>query len=380
MPQILPTQRVTWMELFYDVLVAATMLLIYGSLAKHLSWLEFWWLSAIALVVFSMWLSTTLIFTRMPGDSTLRRLFVIAQMIALIYAVASMENSDRVDGDVGVVALGIAMLIMASMWEYVRRSANDVSRNDRLPVFAFGVGAVFLLSASFLPESLTSAVFIIGALIGFAPIFVLYVPRLCTSGQLDFHHLTERLGGLVLIMLGETFLEMAVLFTKGADPRAFGVVLVLILLTVVWWQYFTYVSGRPRSESSGQAVAYLLGHAMVILGLGSAALSLTEVGLSLSEQLSLPVLAGILGGSLALVYAGLAVIVATTSASRIRVVILALAVLVFASLGMAYWSLWELDEQILTLVMTGVSLVALVLTAGSARFATNRANRVPVPH
>jgi hypothetical protein len=119
---------------------------------------------------------------------------------------------------------------------------------------------------------------------------------------------------------------------------------------------------------------------MVILGLGSAALSLTEVGLSLSEQLSLPVLAGILGGSLALVYAGLAVIVATTSASRIRVVILALAVLVFASLGMAYWSLWELDEQILTLVMTGVSLVALVLTAGSARFATNRANRVPVPH
>jgi hypothetical protein len=188
------------------------------------------------------------------------------------------------------------------------------------------------------------------------------------------------LGGLVLIMLGETFLEMAVLFTKGADPRAFGVVLVLILLTVVWWQYFTYVSGRPRSESSGQAVAYLLGHAMVILGLGSAALSLTEVGLSLSEQLSLPVLAGILGGSLALVYAGLAVIVATTSASRIRVVILALAVLVFASLGMAYWSIWELDEQILTLVMTGVSLVALVLTAGSARFATNRANRVPVPH
>jgi hypothetical protein len=57
-----------------------------------------------------------------------------------------------------------------------------------------------------------------------------------------------------------------------------------------------------------------------------------------------------------------------------------LAVLVFASLGMAYWSIWELDEQILTLVMTGVSLVALVLTAGSARFATNRANRVPVPH
>ena len=50
------------MELFYDVIVAASMLLIYGSLAKHLSWQEFIWLSAIALVVFAMWLSTTLVF------------------------------------------------------------------------------------------------------------------------------------------------------------------------------------------------------------------------------------------------------------------------------------------------------------------------------
>ena len=41
MPDIIPAQRVTWMELFYDVIVAASMLLIYGSLAKHLSWQEF---------------------------------------------------------------------------------------------------------------------------------------------------------------------------------------------------------------------------------------------------------------------------------------------------------------------------------------------------
>lgn len=363
MPDILPTQRVTWMELFYDVIVAAAMLLIYGSLAKHLSWTEFFWLSAVALVVFSMWLSTTLIFNRLPDDSPMRRLFVIAQMIALIFAVASMENSERVDGDIGIVALAIAMLIMAAMWAYLRRSLGDDARIDRLPIICFAIGAAFLLSAVFLPDALNAPVFIVGALIGFAPIFITYVPSLCRSGLLDFHHLVERLGGLVLIMLGETFLEMAVLFTKGAEPRTFGVVLVLVLLTVIWWQYFTYVAGPPRRDTRSRMIEFLLGHAILILGLGTAALSLTEVGLALSEQLSLPVLAGMLGGSMALVYAGLTVIAATTTGSFARTALLAIAAVVFAVLGLLFWSAWEVDEQVVTLVMVGVSLVTLLSTA-----------------
>ena len=65
------------MELFYDVVIAASMLLIYGSLAKHLSWPEFLWLSAIALVIFASWLSTTLIYNQLPADTTWRRLFII---------------------------------------------------------------------------------------------------------------------------------------------------------------------------------------------------------------------------------------------------------------------------------------------------------------
>jgi low temperature requirement protein LtrA len=371
---IRPTQRVTWMELFYDVIVAATMLLIYGSLAKHLSWPEFFWLSAVALVVFSMWLSTTLIFNRLPDDSPMRRLFVIAQMITLVYAVASMENSDRVDGDVGIVALAIAMLIMAAMWEYVRRSVTDSFGSDRQPVIFLVIGAVFLMSAALLPDSLNASVFVIGALIGFTPIFVTYVPSLCRAGLLDFHHLVERLGGLVLIMLGETFLEMAVLFTKGGEPRAFGVVLVLALLTVIWWQYFTYISGSPRLTTRSRMIEFLVGHALLILGLGSAALSLTEVALALTEQLSLPILAGMLGGSLALIYAGFSVISFTTTDSRGQTALLALAAAVFGVLGLLFWSTWEVDEQLLTLVFGGLSVVTLIVTEFIRRKAANRVN------
>lgn len=366
MPDIIPTQRVTWIELFYDVIVAATMLLIYGSLAKHLSWPEFFWLSGIALVVFATWLSTTLVFNRMPADTTARRLFVIAQMFALVVSVASMENSDRVDGDVGIIALGVAMLILAVMWEFIRRSVAEPSQADRLPVVAFLIGSVFLLSAVLLPDSLNAVVFCTGAIIGFAPMIIVQIPRLFAAGQVDMHHLLERLGGLVLIMLGETFLEMAVLFTKGGDPRLLGVLLVLVLLTIVWWQYFTFVSAAPQRRSGTRLDFTLLGHAMLVLGLGSSALALTEVGLAVEDQLSLPVLAGILGGSLALVYAGFAIIVASAARPAPQLVILILATLAFALVGVMFASIWEVDEQILSLIVVAISFATLILTAASS--------------
>ena len=366
MPDIIPAQRVTWMELFYDVIVAASMLLIYGSLAKHLSWLEFFWLSAIALVVFAMWLSTTLIFNRLPGDTTWRRLVVIAQMITLVYAVASTESSGRVDGDVGIVALGVAMLILAAMWAGAHRESKDDDRPYRRQSAAFILGAAFLLSASVLPDSLNAAVLIVGALIGFVPMFVRFIPGLYSAGSIDMHHLVERLGGLVLIMLGETFLEMSVLFTKGASPRVFGVLLVLMLLTVIWWQYFTYIAIRPLPPFTGHLETFLLGHAMLVLGLGSAAIALTEVGLALEAQLPLPVISGILGGSLALVYAGLSVIVASTTGPRPQLVILAVTTVILGAVGFLFWTVWVLDEQTLILIMGAIALGALLLTAAAA--------------
>jgi low temperature requirement protein LtrA len=361
------------MELFYDVVIAASMLLIYGSLAKHLSWPEFFWLSAIALVVFASWLSTTLIYNQLPADTTWRRLFIIVQMITIVYAVAAMENSDRVDGDVGIIALGIAMLILAAMWEAGYRSSKDNPRPYRRQAAAFAIGAAFLLSAVFLPDSLNAPVFIIGALIGFVPMFVSFVPRLYSASSMDMHHLVERLGGLVLIMLGETFLEMSVLLTKGGDPRIFGVLLVLVLLTIVWWQYFTYVASRPVTPSVKRLEFFLLGHALLVLGLGSAALALTEVALALEEALTLPVIAGILGGSLALVYAGLTIIVASSTGPRSQLIILTLATASFGSVGFLFWATWELDEQTLSLLMIAIALGALLLTAGTSRSARREA-------
>ena len=112
---------------------------------------------------------------------------------------------------------------------------------------------------------------------------------------------------------------------------------------------------------------FLLGHALLVLGLGSAALALTEVALALEEALTLPVIAGILGGSLALVYAGLTIIVANSTGPRSQLIILTLTTGSFGSVGFLFWATWEIDEQTLSLLMIAIALGALFLTVGTSR-------------
>lgn len=367
------TPRVTWTELFYDLIIAASMLFLYGSLAKHLSWGEFIWLSSIALIVFGIWLSTSLIYNRLPGDGTARRLLVIAQMVMIVFAVASMERSDKIDGDIGLVSLGAALLLLSFMWFQVARAHGSVGAAERIPAYASLVGGVFLVTSAILPDWINQAQVLVGGAIAFVPLFVFYLPRLVTQEHLDMHHLRERLGQLTLIMLGETFLEMAVIFTKGADPRLLGVMIVLAILVLIWWQYFTYVNTRPVSETPARIDFYLIGHAFLVVGLGSAALSLTEIALAVGEQLSLPILAAILGLSLATAYAGMSLIVIATPSPAPVLIPLALATLCFLVLSILLSTVFELDEMVTGLLMTCVVLVTLVATAIGGRGSAVRA-------
>ena len=364
--------RVTWTELFYDLIIAASMLFLYGSLATHLTWGEFFWLSSIALIVFGIWLSTTLIYNRLPNDGTGRRLLVIAQMVAIVFAVASMERSDRVDGDVGLVALGGALFLLSFMWFQVARQSSMAGKSDRIPAFAALVGGIFLITSAVLPDWINQAQVLAGGLIAFVPLFVLYLPLIVANLDLDMRHLSERLGQLTLIMLGETFLEMAVIFTKGAEPRMFGVLIVLAILVLIWWQYFTYVGTRPVRETSARIDVYLLGHALLVVGLGSAALSLTEIALAVGEQLSLPLIAGMLGISLAGTYGGMALVVVSTPAPAKVLLPLLMAALCFLVLSALLRFVFTIDELVTGLLMTLVALVTLVVTAVSCRGSVGR--------
>lgn len=355
------------MELFYDLIIAASMLFLYGSLAKNLSIREFVWLSTIALMLFAIWTCTTLMYNRLPSDSVWRRLFVIVQIVFIVFAIASLEKKEQVDDDFGLLFLGLTLFLLAGMWFVVNRSVKQHERSVDAPVISLVLGGVILIGGMVLADEWSEILVVVTGVIAFIPAISISVPRFAKLNELDTHHLAERLGQLTLIMLGETFLEMAVLYTKGADPRPWGVVLVLGILIIIWWQYFTYVNVAPTNLSPLRINLYLVGHALLVVGLGSAALSLTEIALAIRGSLSLPLLAGLLGASLFAVYCGMTIIVGSTTLRDPAFVPLVIATVVYAVLAVLLGTVFDVDETFTGLLMVAIALATLGATAIAAR-------------
>lgn len=303
---------VTWLELFYDLMFGAAILLVFGALSKSTSLAVYAWYAIVVLAIFALWTTTTLANNRVGDDTVVKRILVLLQMAGVIVAVMTVGADGAMDDALGVFALGVALLAISGLWWRVRRIDPRSTRLDSVPAWSALLGGVILCSSLILPERWAGEVFAVGIACGLLPIFLAYVPLIERRSPLSREHLRERLGQFTLIVLGEAFLEIVVHFTDGAQPRPAGLLLTFAIVTMVWWQYFSYIGPYQLPADGARLVSNLVGHGMVLLGIGGAASALASVALtpvaSLSGDLSPSFVVGAVCLSFALGYAGLSVI------------------------------------------------------------------------
>ncbi|MEI6537845.1 MAG: low temperature requirement protein A [Verrucomicrobiaceae bacterium] len=329
--------RVTWLELFYDLIVASAMFLVFGALSAETNWGAYGWYAAIVFLIFSIWVSTTLANSRVPDDSTTKRILVILQMFASLVAVLSTDRTGPIDDQLGILALACVFFILALLWYRVRLKLPDQKRADSVPIASSLLAGICFTTAVWVPIEWDTSVFLIGAGLGLLPFFLMYIPRLARQIPIDEHHLRERFGQLVLVMLGESFLKVMMYVTKGATPRLGGVGLVFIIVSLIWWQFFTYINPSKMPQGGARLVGYILGHALIVLGVGSAAISLSDVAVDTGDGMSPAVVGGTLGWSLALTYAGFTVITACSPRNRLVSPLFLFATFVLMECGVNLW-------------------------------------------
>ncbi len=90
-----------------------------------------------------------------------------------------------------------------------------------------------------------------------------------TVRLLNVHHLQERLGLFLMLVLGESMLVVALVSTSASTltslPQA--VFLGLLITIVVWWLYFDYLERCVHGERPRHLFWYLQGHCLVFLSL-----------------------------------------------------------------------------------------------------------------
>ncbi len=269
-----PEQRVTPLELFFDLVFVFAITQVTGLMAHHPTWEGLGQGLLVLAAIWWAWVGYSWLTNTVDPDEGLNRLAVFAAMAAILVC------SLAVPGAFGDEALlfGVAYFLVRALHVvlYLRAARGDARLRGAVLRLAPAVivGPALLVLAGFLGGGAQAAVWIIALTIDYAGPVVSGVE----GWRLSPGHFAERHGLIVIIALGESVVAV------GAGSGGIGVdagivtaaVLGIAIAATLWWAYFDVVAvvaertlrrarGTDRNRRARDAYSYL--HLPMIAGI-----------------------------------------------------------------------------------------------------------------
>lgn len=263
-----------WVDLLYDLAVAAGIIALSGAYAYDHSAVGTIWFALAYALLWCTWLltsSATGSFTAEGATHTVWSvsLLVVQMGAMLLLAIAASDSLDA-SAELFDVLLGVALLIVVIL--AVRARHRGLGGARRIPVLA-GLATLTLGGSWFLDSHLSVLVWCLAlALVAWAAWAVTSDPRI------DHHRLSHRLGELTIIVLGEILVKMVL--TVG-EETLWSISLVALvpsfgILSAIWWAYFV-TGDRSRPSSKVSRRVHVAAHLPLHLGLLGLAVGLAKL-------------------------------------------------------------------------------------------------------
>src|SRR5215211_7456326 len=281
-------QRVTPLELLFDLVFVFALTQVTGFLSNHLTWVGMLQAAALLTALWSSWAVYSWLTNAVPAEDVIpARLVIFAAMAAMF--VASLAVPDAF-GEYGVI-FGFAYLVvwLLQVLLYALATGNTPQQRQAILRLAPGyVGApALLIVAGFLDGYAQGALWAVALAIDYG----VAVVRGVSGVRVHAGHFVERHGLVVIIALGESIVAAGV----GASGVGLGVkvlvaaVLGIALAAALWWAYFDLVAlyaERRLSAAQGEERArlardsYSLLHLPMVAGIIFIALGIKQTWLT----------------------------------------------------------------------------------------------------
>src|ERR671910_786087 len=277
-------ERVTPLELFFDLVFVFALTQVTAFLSDHLTWIGMLQGAALLVVLWAAWGGYSWLTNAVPAEDVITaRLLIFLAMAAMF--VASLAAPDAF-GRYGVL-FGSAYVVvwLVQVLLYVQPPGSEpVQRRAMLRLAPGAVGGpVLLIVAGFLDGYAQGALWAVGLAIAYGVAFV----RGVSGFRVHAGHFAERHGLIVIIALGESIVAVGVGASGvGLGPRVLvAVVLGIALAAALWWAYFDLVMltaehrlsearGEERARLARDSYSYL--HLPMVAGIIFAALGIEQ--------------------------------------------------------------------------------------------------------
>lgn len=245
----------SWLELFYDLAFAASIVVLSSTYSSYAGVGGVIWLGLVFSMIWSTWLSTTLMLGAGLVTTMWTRALLLTQMV-LVLSVAITSDYSQQDHSAAVGPLFAAVLVtLALLYRSARRSAPGLDVAYRGHATRCVVASSVFLLVPFLGWPWWYP------LLWIAGISVFMLPTRSQERRLpmDSHHVVHRFGEFTIIMLGEVFLKLGITASQEPLDRVdlIGLPLAATVVFGVWWLYFTDVPAMGLSADHSRRLAWI---------------------------------------------------------------------------------------------------------------------------
>jgi len=274
-------RRVSWLELFYDLVYVIAIARITHHLSMHITLggvLEY---ICFFVIVFWGWLNGSL-YHDIHGNEGLRtRLMTLWQMMIIAAFAITLDASEgRGYGDITIILM-IMQVFITYLWWAVGFYDPSHRRYNKPYTILFLIALAAMGMSLILQEAWLNLLVPLILVCNYAPPFIAQV--LLRRSSLDLHLSTsmfERLGLFTIIVFGEVVLGVinAVGALATLDFVAWlDFALALSIVFSLWWIFFTLVSNREAKKGFMNATLFQILFLPTLIALGLIAVSFTSI-------------------------------------------------------------------------------------------------------
>lgn len=352
----------SWLELFYDLVFVAAVLVLSASYSRDAAWAEVVWLGLVFGMIWATWLTTTLLTNRVRLRGTALRSLLVLQMVGVLAVVLTADDhlGDNTSWT-GPLFAGV-LAVTALLYRMVRRDHPELREPFRHRSARVLAVAAFFALTPLMPSDGNWY-----ALVWAAGLAVLLLPGRARRAPIDRHHLVHRFGELTIIIVGETFVKIGLVATEEPlrDLDLWVLPMAFALMFAIWWLYFTDVPATGLPTGDRRVTAWTLLHLplhVAVVGLAVGIAKLLTIHVDVVHTDHAPGGVRFVAFPLLLVGASLAALnlLAGTPANRRRASIhlwsmAALVAVLVLGVGVRHLS-QEVIAVLLTLVMIGTAM------------------------
>ena len=282
--------HVTWLENFYDLIVAIIVYQLSRDLNQDVSVFGFLSFVALFIPVVWSWVGVTFYSTRFETDDLAHRLLMLLQISAAVFMAVSVPDGLGKNSSWFALSYAIMRTILVVEYLRTRRFVPAARQLTTRYSIGFSIAAGIWFASIFVPPPIRLIFWILGLGVDMSTP-LLFARQLSVQFAPHVHHLPERFGSFTIIVLGISILGVVngIAPHNWTMPSIVSAGLGLGIAFSLWWIYFDTVDGSEiralrENKQIGIYVTWLYIHFPLIIGFTAFGVSIENIVLSNQAQ------------------------------------------------------------------------------------------------